>query len=136
MIITFALNGVEFCRGDDVYKLRIESHFDAAHKLIGYEGKCAELHGHTWKVEVFVVGDRLNDIGILVDFSILKEKMSKIIEKLDHKFLNNIKEIGNPTCENLSKYIFENLKDLPKNVKLEKVRVWESEKSWCEYYEV
>jgi len=118
-----------------MYRLRIESHFDAAHKLVDYEGKCAELHGHTWKMEVFVVGEKLNDVGILVDFDILKKKLKEIVERLDHKFLNDIKEIGNPTCENLSKHIFENLKDLPKHVKLEKVRVWEGEKSWCEYYE-
>ena len=135
MIITFAPNGVEFCRGDGVYRLRIESHFDAAHKLIGYQGKCAELHGHTWKVEVFVVGEKLNDVGILVDFNVLKERLSKIVGRLDHKLLNDLEEIGNPTCENLSKYVFENLKDLPKHVKLEKVRVWEGEKSWCEYCE-
>lgn len=129
------LNGVGYCRGDGMYRLRIESHFDAAHRLIGYEGKCAELHGHTWKVEVFVVGEKLNDIGILVDFNILKEELSQIIRRLDHKFLNNIKEIGNPTCENLSKYILQSLKNLRNDVKLEKVRVWEGEKSWCEYYE-
>jgi len=117
-----------------MHRLRIESHFDAAHKLIGYEGKCAELHGHTWKVEVFVSGEKLDHVGILVDFNILKEKMSKIIGKLDHKSLNDIKEIGNPTCENLSKHIFQTLKNLPKHIKLEKVRVWEGEKSWCEYY--
>jgi len=133
-IIMFALNGAEFCRDGGMYRLRIEFHFDAAHKLIGHEGKCAELHGHTWKVEIFVAGERLNDIEVLVDFNMLKEKASKTIEKLDHKFLNDIKEIGNPTCENLSKYIFENL-DLPNRIKLEKVRIWEGEKSWCEYYE-
>lgn len=121
--------------GEIVYRLRVESTFDAAHKLVGYKGKCARLHGHTWKVEVFVVGERLNDKGILLDFSILKEKISKMIERFDHKFLNDFKEIGNPTCENISKYIFENLKDLPNNVKLEKVRVWEGQKSWCAYYE-
>lgn len=134
-ITTSVLNGGEHCEGDEMHRLRIESHFDAAHKLIGYEGKCAELHGHTWKVEVFVYGEKLNDVGILVDFNILEEKISKIIGRLDHKSLNNIKEIGNPTCENLSKHIFQNLKNLPKHIKLEKVRVWEGEKSWCEYYE-
>jgi len=118
-----------------MYRLRIESHFDAAHELIGYEGKCAELHGHTWKVEVFIVGEKLDDLGILLDFDILKEKLGKTIERLDHKFLNDIKEIGNPTCENLSKYIFETLKELPKHIKLEKVRIWEGEKNWCEYHE-
>jgi len=118
-----------------MYRLRVEAQFDAAHKLVGYKGKCSRLHGHTWKVEVFVAGEELDDTGILVDFERLKEKLSEITEKLDHSFLNDIKEIGNPTSENISRYIFENLKDLPKTVKLDKVRVWESPKSWCEYYE-
>jgi len=135
-IITSVLNGAESCEGDGMHRLRVESHFDAAHRLVGYEGKCSELHGHTWKVEVFVVGEKLNDLGILVDFNILEEKLNKIINRLDHKSLNDLKEIGNPTCENLCKYIFESLKDLLEHAKLEKVRVWEGEESWCEYYEL
>ena len=118
-----------------MYRLRIESHFDAAHKLVGYRGKCSQVHGHRWKVEVFVSGDKLDNIGILVDFDVLKQKLEKIVEKLDHGFLNDFKEIGNPTSENISKYIFKNLKGLPDSVKLEKVRVWESPEAWCEYSE-
>jgi 6-pyruvoyltetrahydropterin/6-carboxytetrahydropterin synthase len=118
-----------------MHRLRVETHFDAAHRLIGYKGKCAQLHGHTWKVEVFLIGEELNDIGILVDFNILEERIRKIIGRLDHKLLNEIREIGNPTCENISKYIFQSLKDLPKQTRVERVRVWEGEKSWCEYYE-
>lgn len=118
-----------------MYRLRIESQFDAAHKLVGYKGKCARLHGHTWKVEVFVVGQKLDDIGILVDFKTLKEKLGEITERLDHSSLNDLKEIGNPTSENVSRYICENLKGLPKTVKLEKVRVWESPNAWCEFFE-
>ena len=121
--------------GEIMYRLRVESKFDAAHKLIGYEGKCARLHGHTWKVEVFVIGEKLDRIGMLVDFKMLKKRLEEITEKFDHSFLNDFKEIDNPTVENLSKYIFQNLRNLPKNVKLEKVRVWESEKSWGEYFE-
>lgn len=118
-----------------MYRLRIESHFDAAHKLEGYNGKCARIHGHTWKVEVFVIGENLDKIGMLVDFEILKEKVKEIIKELDHRFLNDLKEIGNPTSENVARYIFKNLKDMPKNVRLEKVRIWENRGSWCEYYE-
>jgi len=118
-----------------MYRLRIESRFDAAHKLVGYQGKCSRLHGHTWKVEVFVIGEKLDNIGILVDFKTLRDKLEQITEKLDHSFLNDLKEIGSPTSENISKYIFQNLRGLPKAVKLEKVRVWESPKSWCEYLE-
>lgn len=118
-----------------MYRLRIASQFDAAHKLVGYKGKCSRLHGHTWKVEALVIGEKLDDIGILVDFKILKDKLGEITEKLDHSFLNDLKGIGNPTSENISKYIFQNLRGLPKTIKLEKVRVWESPKSWCEYFE-
>jgi 6-pyruvoyltetrahydropterin/6-carboxytetrahydropterin synthase len=120
--------------GETMYRLRVKSHFDAAHKLVGYNGKCSELHGHTWKVEVLVTGEELDKIGMVVDFKILKEKLKEITEKLDYSLLNDLKEIGNPTSENLSRYIFKNLKNLP-NVKLEKVRVWESPSSWCEYHE-
>lgn len=114
-----------------MYRLRVESHFDAAHKLIGYKGKCARLHGHTWKVEVFVTGKRLKN-DVLIDFQVLREKLGEITDKLDHVFLNNIKDIGNPTVENICKYIFERLA-LPEDVKLERVRVWESPQCWGEY---
>jgi 6-pyruvoyltetrahydropterin/6-carboxytetrahydropterin synthase len=121
--------------GDSMYRLRIESRFDAAHKLIGYKGKCSNLHGHTWKVEVFFIGKELDKTGILTDFGFLKKKLSEITDKLDHSFLNDTQEIGNPTAENISKYIFQSLKDLTNVVKLDKVRVWESPSSWCEYFE-
>ena len=115
-----------------MYRLRVESHFDAAHKLIGYKGKCAKLHGHTWKVEVFVTGNRLKS-GVLVDFQVLRQKLKEITDKLDHTFLNDIEDIGNPTVENICKYVFEKLV-LPEDAKLERVRVWESPQCWGEYY--
>jgi|Deesub1362B_J571_1020462.scaffolds.fasta_scaffold00630_20 6-pyruvoyltetrahydropterin/6-carboxytetrahydropterin synthase len=117
-----------------MFRLRIESEFSAAHKLTGYKGKCSELHGHQWKVEIFVTGENLDKIGILIDFKILKEKLEEIIRKFDHSYLNDFKEIGNPTSENISRHIFKNLK-LPESIRLEKVRVWESPHVWCEYYE-
>jgi len=121
--------------GDEMYRLRVKAHFDAAHRLDNYEGKCSRLHGHRWKVEVFVKGTRLNKAGLLVDFTVMKSKLDKIVETFDHSYLNEIKEIGNPTAENLSRYIYQNFKELPVSVKLEKVRVWESPDSWSEYSE-
>jgi len=121
-------------KGGIMYRLRVESHFNAAHKLDGYRGKCSELHGHCWKVEIFVTGENLDKTGILIDFKVLKRKLEEVIEKFDHSYLNNFKEIGNPTSENISRYIFRKLK-LPENIRLEKVRVWENSESWCEYYE-
>lgn len=108
--------------------------FCAAHKLVGYDGKCENLHGHTWIVELFVMGKKLNKIGILTDFKVLKGQLNGLIDKLDHSYLNDLKEIGNPSAENICEYIFKNLQ-IPENVKLEKVRVWESETAYAEYFE-
>ena len=132
MTITLALNGKVYYK---MYRLRVETTFDAAHKLVGYPGVCAKLHGHTWKVEAFVVGEELDSVGILVDFKVIKERMDSIIKNLDHSFLNDCKEIGNPTSENLSRFVYGKLKELPSKVRLEKVRVWENSRSWCEYVE-
>ena len=119
-----------------MYRLRIESEFDAAHKMEGYKGKCAQLHGHTYKAEVFVLAKETDSIGISLDLRLLKEELVKITGRFDHSFLNDMKELGNPSVENISKYIFQNMKDnLPNGVVLEKVRVWETPKSWCEYFE-
>jgi len=119
-----------------MYRLKVEAQFDAAHKLEGYKGKCSSLHGHTYKVEAFFLTDELNSIGVSVDLRALKEKLAKITEQFDHSYLNDFKELGNPSTENISRYFFQSLKiNLPAGATLEKVRVWETPKSWCEYFE-
>lgn len=119
-----------------MYRLRVESDFDAAHKMDGYQGRCANLHGHTYKVEAFFTAKQLDSIGVSVDLRALKDRLLKITNPFDHSYLNDFKELGNPSAENLSRYIFQNLKkDLLSGVALEKVRVWETPKSWCEYFE-
>ncbi len=119
-----------------MYRLRVESEFDAAHKMEGYEGKCSRLHGHTYKVEAFFLTKDLDSIGVSVDLRQLKEKLSKLTEQFDHSYLNDFKELGNPSTENLSRYIFQHLKNnLPVGAVLKKVRVWETPKSWIEYFE-
>ena len=119
-----------------MYRLRVESEFDAAHKIEGFQGKCARLHGHTYKVEAFFLAKELDSIGVSVDLRTLKEKLVKVTEQFDHSYLNDFKELGNPSTENLSRFIFQHLKDnLPSETTLEKVRVWETPKSWCEYFE-
>lgn len=90
--------------------LKIETHFDAAHYLPNYPGKCARLHGHTYRVEVEVTGKVESKTGMFIDFSILKEEVNKIINKLDHNLINDIME-DIPTAENIAKWIkFELLK--------------------------
>ena len=118
-----------------MFRLRVAEKFDAAHKLVGYKGKCSQLHGHTWNVEVFIVGKELDEIGMLADFTFLKKKLREVTKRLDHCYLNDNLEIGNPTSENISKFIFEKFGNLSEGLILESVRVWESPESWCEYFE-
>jgi 6-pyruvoyltetrahydropterin/6-carboxytetrahydropterin synthase len=119
-----------------MYRLRVKSEFDAAHKMEGYSGKCSQLHGHTYTVEAFFLSKNLNSIGISVDLRALKQKLQNIVEQFDHSYLNDFKELGAPSTENLSRLIFVKMKtNLPEGVTLEKVRVWETHKSWIEYFE-
>ena len=121
-----------------MYKLLIKSHFDAAHHLPGYPGKCAGLHGHTWKIEVVVEGEKLNEIELVYDFRDLKAQLNKLLNQFDHKYLNEVPPFDklSPTGENLAKYLFNSLKkELPPEVTLSEVRVWESDDACLTYSE-
>jgi len=120
-----------------MYNVFIQTNFSAAHLLRNYKGKCENLHGHNWKVEVTVTTETLDETGMAIDFSILKQKTDSIIKPLDHKYLNEIpyfKKI-NPSSENIAAYIFKLLKEKLEdtNAKLKKVSVWESETSKASY---
>src|SRR4030042_5684895 len=102
-----------------MYYLRVYDYFSSAHYLNGYEGKCESLHGHNWKVEAEIKGKKLDKIGMLIDFKIFKQNLKKILEKLDHCLLNDLDVFKNinPSAEQISKYIFEELqKGLPKGI--------------------
>jgi len=122
-----------------MYELTVISDFAAAHNLRLYEGECERLHGHNWKVEVTVVSNGLNKIGLAVDFKILKRTLEYILEKLDHKFLNEIQlfDKKNPSSENIARHIFKQFqKEIKgKGIKAARVKVWESENAAAVYYE-
>jgi 6-pyruvoyltetrahydropterin/6-carboxytetrahydropterin synthase len=121
-----------------MYRLFVESHFTAAHRLRGYEGHCGRLHGHTWKVRVEVESGRLDAIGISLDFKELKSLVDIPLEKLDHFHINEIPpfDAENPTAENLSRFIYLEVKNrLPEGVTVAAVTVWESEKYGVSYSE-
>jgi len=111
----------------------IEDSFNSAHALRGYNGPCENLHGHTWKVQIYFNGKTLNKIGILIDFREVKAKLKDVLAGLDHKNLNDLPEFKkiNPSCELLAKLIFEKLREQIKG--LTKVTVWESEKTSASY---
>lgn len=94
------------------YILSVKEKFDAAHYLRDYPGKCSELHGHTWEVEVAVEGERLDGLGMLIDLKILKEFLRDVINLLDHKLLNDLSFFDpNPTVEVIGRWIFERIEE-------------------------
>lgn len=112
-----------------MYDLMIRGHFDAAHALHGYPGECCKLHGHTWDIEVVVRGNDLDEVGIVYDFKTLKSDLGAVLEPLDHAYLNDVPpfDATNPTAENLSRYIFEQLQGrVGTPVRVLEVAVWES----------
>ena len=122
-----------------MYELTVKSEFEAAHFIKNYPGKCARLHGHNWTVEALAQGSQLNELGILIDFKILKAELNKILDELDHQFLNELEifQMQNPTAENLARLIFEKLSAseiFSGAAKLKAVKVYESPKSCVTYY--
>jgi 6-pyruvoyltetrahydropterin/6-carboxytetrahydropterin synthase len=122
-----------------MFELNIRKEFSAAHRLREYRGKCEALHGHNWKVEVFVASTKLNKIGIVIDFREIKDCLNVILEDLDHTYLNEIPYFKkhNPTSENIAQYIFNRLKPQIARfkVKLIKVTVWESDNANASYWQ-
>jgi 6-pyruvoyltetrahydropterin/6-carboxytetrahydropterin synthase len=121
-----------------MYHLRVFDYFSSAHFLQGYQGKCESLHGHNWKVEAEVEGEKLDNLGMLLDFKILKEILSNVLKKVDHCILNEIEEFknSNPSAELIAKYIYKELKELlPADVDISAVSVWETERSQAIYTE-
>jgi len=120
-----------------VYQICIEQHFDAAHFLRGYRGKCEALHGHRFKVVVRVESSVINDIGIAYDFTELKKHLGDILAKFDHTCLNDVAPFGeiNPSSENLATTIYNELhpKLAGAPVSLSSVEVWESPQSGASY---
>ncbi len=121
-----------------MYEISVTSHFSGAHRLRYLHGKCEELHGHNWKVQVSVASDRLGKEGIVIDFGILKQKVEKVLKTLDHTYLNDLPHFSGvePSSENIAKYIFDKLKSELKAQPgtLKKVTAWESETSSATYF--
>lgn len=95
-----------------MFEVRVETHFAAAHFLRDYHGKCENLHGHNYKVFAHVEGKELDEGGMLLDFSVLKAALKKVIDTLDHTNLNDIPFFDqNPSAERIAVYIYNGLKE-------------------------
>jgi len=118
-----------------MYEVKVKSKFSSAHYLREYKGKCEELHGHNWHVEVTSRDRELNSIGMVVDFGKLKKELNEILQYLDHKHLNEIEHFktANPTSENIARYIYDKLTEKAPEIKINAVTVWETDSSAATY---
>lgn len=122
-----------------MYEVKIVTQFAAAHKLENFKGKCESLHGHNWKVEVFLGGKDLDGTGLLMDFGEVKARTKEVLEEIDHKYLNELAAFQdrNPSSENLACYLYERLGAILNSdrVKVQRINVWESDTSCASYYQ-
>jgi len=95
-----------------MYEISVEKHFDAAHYLRDYKGKCENMHGHRYTIVAKLSVDKLNDIGLAYDFTDLKRHLNDILERFDHTCLNDVKPFDkiNPSAENIAATIYKELK--------------------------
>lgn len=111
-------------------KIGINANFDAAHYLPGYEGKCANIHGHTYTVEAIFEGLIDDDTGFVMDFHELKQRLKNIINNLDHTNMNDL--LPNPTAEKIIEYIWNHLENEMEDstVRLISLKLWEGKNKW------
>ena len=121
-----------------MFEVMIERNFSSAHQLRGYKGKCENLHGHNYKIEIFARGRELDHIGLLVDFGDLKTAADDIVGYLDHRNINELPPFDaelNPSAENLARYILERVAARvgDERVEVYKVRCYETPTSVATY---
>lgn len=120
------------------YEVMIERNFSSAHQLRGYKGKCENLHGHNYKIEIFARGAELNNIGLLIDFVDLKKAADEVTDYLDHRNINELPPFDeelNPSAENLARFILEYIAGRVDDdrVRVYKVRCYETPTSVATY---
>lgn len=123
-----------------MYELTVEDSFAAGHYLRNYKGKCANPHGHNYKVRLTLRGAELDKAGLLLDFKDLKGLIKHVIERLDHQMLNEIAPFIelNPSAENIAKYFYDETNDLLTSltggrVALKHVTIWETDTTTAQY---
>jgi len=121
------------------YTLKVVTDFAAAHSLRNYSGNCERLHGHNWKVEVEVTARELDEVGMGMDFKIIKRATKDFLDELDHYNLNDVPPFDriNPTAENIAAYIYRRLAERlnADRVWVSAVTIWETERACVRYSE-
>jgi len=110
-----------------MWRIRVQRTFSAAHRIHGIGGKCEDVHGHNYRVEVEISAQRLKKPGMIADFIEVGSKLESILP--DHKMLNEVYDF-NPTSENLARRFYE---ELSRFYAVSRVTVWETDQSCAEY---
>ena len=123
-----------------MFEIKVTEYFESAHQIDGHNGKCQNLHGHNWKVEVICEAESLDEIGMACDFYEVRLELKEVITPLDHVHLNTLEPFqkANPTSENVAKYIYKKMKEKVKKfngVCLKAVVVFETDRYSAKYYE-
>ena len=121
-----------------MYDIFIKTHFSSGHHLRDYPGSCEFPHGHNWKVTVTVRADTLDEIGMGIDFKVLKAEVNEVVDLLDHRVLNEMEEFSeiNPSSENIARFIYDKLSGPLQHERyhLYSVTVFETDTSGLTYY--
>ncbi len=123
-----------------MFEVTIEESFAAGHALRNYRGKCENVHGHNYRCQVSLEGERLDETGLLVDFVELKRVVHAVLDRLDHQWLNDFPPFDklNPSAENISKYIYDEVKSGLQHVagaRIGYVKLWETDTASATYRE-
>ncbi len=120
-----------------MFEISVDYDFAAGHALRGYKGKCENVHGHNYKVRVTIAGERLNPTGLLMDFVDVRAAIKGLVERLDHRFLNDLPPFDqlNPSAENIAKYFCDELapKTQAQGLRIESVTIFETDSTSATY---
>jgi 6-pyruvoyltetrahydropterin/6-carboxytetrahydropterin synthase len=123
-----------------MYVVSVQAHYDSAHFLRNYKGKCEKLHGHRYVVELALAANALNESGIAYDFVDVKRELRALADHLDHELLNDLPPFDQlePSAENQAKYFYEEMRrrlpaDMGENVLY--VKIWETPTQFALYSE-
>jgi 6-pyruvoyltetrahydropterin/6-carboxytetrahydropterin synthase len=123
-----------------MFVVTVQAHYDSAHFLRNYKGKCERLHGHRYVVELALARSELNEAGIAFDFVDVKKNLRSVADRLDHENLNDLPPFTElePSAENQARYFYDEMKRLLPAEMAEAilyVRVWETPTQWAQYSE-
>ena len=121
-----------------MFEVTIEETFAAGHALRNYKGKCENVHGHNYRCQVSIQGEKLDEIGLLVDFVELKKVVHGVLDRMDHQWLNEFPpfDVLNPSAENMAKYIYDEVSaglQVQDGIRVEAVRLWETDTASATY---